>query len=112
MATRAIKPKRDEGPGRSWPTLPEKPPSIIRAEAPNAARVLGLAGVLLTAMGALAILAPVWGLNYFISPGLGIGVLALGIGGLFFHAFNESDVQFRRLYMGLGFILFALVVLL
>ena len=51
MATRAIKPKREDGPGRGWPSLPERAPSIIRQDAPGTGRVIALVSLLLVAMG-------------------------------------------------------------
>src|SRR5438445_11766470 len=106
MATRAIKPKRDDGPGRGWPSLPERAPSIIRQDAPTTGRVIALVSLLLVAMGALGMLAPAWGLRYIIGPSWGFFWFALGLGGLLFHAFNEKVQQFRRTYAALAFVLF------
>jgi gliding motility-associated transport system permease protein len=106
MATRAIKPKRDDGSGRVWPTLPERAPSIIRADAPTPGRVIALISVLFIAMGGLGMLAPQWGMRYILSPTWGFLAFALGVAGLLFHAFNEKDQQFRRTYAALGFVLF------
>src|SRR5262245_16332555 len=113
MATRAVKrARRDEGPGKNWPTLPERAPSIVRADEPTAGRVIALISLLLVAMGALAMIAPAVRWRYFIGPGPGFFFAALGIVGLFFHAFNERDQQFRRMYGVLGFLLFAVGALL
>jgi hypothetical protein len=112
MATRAIRPKREDGPGRGWPSLPERAPSIIRQDVPTTGRVIALVSLLLVAMGALGMLAPAWGLRYIIGPSWGFFWFALGVGGLLYHAFNEKDQQFRRTYAALGFILFCAGVIL
>src|SRR5262245_34665069 len=99
MATRAIKKaRRDEGPGKNWPSLPERAPSIVRADEPTTARIIALVSLLLVAMGALGMIAPVLGWRYIISSAWGFFFATLGIVGLFFHAFNERDAQFRRMY--------------
>src|SRR5262245_60578039 len=97
MATRAIKPKRDEG-ARPWSSLPERAPSIIRSDQPMARHIIGLISLLLVAAGALAMLAPQWGLRYIFGPGWGFFWFALGVAGLLFHAFDEKDAQFRFLF--------------
>lgn len=110
MATRAIKPKRDEGPGRRFPTLPERAPSIIKADVPATGRIIAVVSVLFVAMGALGMLAPQWGLRYILGPTAGLIAFALGVAGVLFHAFNEREQQFRRLYAALGFVFFCAAV--
>src|SRR5262245_41694323 len=107
MATRAIKPKRDEGPGRVWSSLPERAPSIIRSDQPMTRHVIGLISLLLVAAGALAMLAPQWGLRYIVGPGWGFFWFALGVAGLLYHAFDEKDRQFRLLFEIGGVLLLA-----
>ncbi len=102
MATRAIKPRRDDSSLRHWPSLPERAPSILRQDQPTPGRVIALVSFLLVAMGGLGMLAPGLGLRYIVGVGWGQFWFVIGVGGLLFHAFNEHDVQFRRLYGFLG----------
>jgi ABC-2 type transport system permease protein len=112
MATRAIKRKRDEGPLRQFPSLPERAPSLIREDEPTPVRVIALIALLLVAMGGLGMVAPSLGLRYIISPAWGFFFLMVGVCGLLFHAFNEADLQFRRTYGALGLVLLCIAVLL
>src|SRR5262249_32161260 len=101
MATRTFKPKREDM-LTDWQAPPEKAPSLVRDEGQVIPRLIALVGVLLTAMGGLALLAPLWGLGYLIGPVLGFCFLLFGLGALFFHAFSERDLQFHLLYAFLG----------
>jgi hypothetical protein len=58
MPTRAIKPKRENTMLTDWQSMPEQAPSLMRADQPTAARVLAMLGVMLIAVGLLAMLAP------------------------------------------------------
>lgn len=102
MATRAIRPKRDDTMLAGWQSMPEQAPSDIRAEQPTVARVLAMVGVLLCAVGLLAMVAPVWNWGYIVSAGWGFFFLSLGVNLVLFHAFADRDLQFRRIYMVLG----------
>lgn len=98
MATRAIKPKRDDDMLAGWESSPETAPSIEREEAPTAARVLALVGLFLFALGVFAVVAPALGRSYLIPPGLGILALSIGLPLLLFHAYTEKDTQYRFIY--------------
>jgi ABC-2 type transport system permease protein len=101
MATRAIKPKRDDTMLTGWQSMPERAPSVVREDRPTVTRIFAMAGVLLTAIGFLALIAP-GRFNYWVSPHWGTLCLSLGVGLLLFHAFSEKDTQFRRTYASVG----------
>ncbi|MCI0379626.1 MAG: ABC transporter permease [Gemmataceae bacterium] len=107
MATRAIRPKREDTLLTGFQSMPEQAPSIVREDAPTAARVLAMAGTLFVAVGVLAMLAPSWNLRYIISPGWGFFVFTIGLMFILYHAFIDRDVQFRRLYLAAGLLLAA-----
>ncbi len=108
MATRAIKPKRDNTMLTGWESMPEKAPSLMREDQPTVARILAMVGVMLVASGLLSQFAS----NYVVSPGWGSFFLSIGLVLILYHAFVDKDLQFRRVYMGLGLLLGALGVLL
>ena len=111
MASRAIKPKRDmQAP--TWQALEERAPSVLREEGPLVARYLAVASLMLITLGGAALLFKAGDKPYLIPPGLGFFFLAVGITGLLYHSFNEKDFQFRRLYGGLGVLLFIAAVFL
>src|ERR1700736_2676669 len=96
MATsRAIKkPKRDDTQLSNWQPMPERAPSVERADKPTAARIGAMVGLLLSVLGALAMYAPVWQRSAAISPGTGFFFFSIGISLLLYHAFVEHDLQF------------------
>ena len=111
MATRAIKPKRENTILTGWQSMPEQAPSVMRADQPTAARVLAMLGVMLIAVWTLAMLAPARGWNYDVGPGWGAFFLSIGLVLILYHAFVDKDVQFRRVYMGVGVLLAGIGVL-
>src|SRR5438132_14261102 len=99
MSTKAIKPKRDETSMLAgWQPMTERAPSVVRADQPIVARYAAMIGLMCATVGASALIAAWWGRPYVVGPGLGFFLLALGLGGLLFHAFGEKDLQYRRLY--------------
>jgi ABC-2 type transport system permease protein len=112
MATRAIKPKRDNTILSGWQSMPEQAPSVLRADQPTVARVLAMVGVMLTAVGFLALIAPNMGWSYVVGPGWGAFLLSIGLVLIIYHAFVDKDLQFRRAYMAAGLFLAAVGVLL
>jgi ABC-2 type transport system permease protein len=97
MATRSLKPK-DDSMLAGWESMPERAPSILREDQPTVARFLGLVGVFLLAVGAIAIVVPVFQWRYIIGPTWGLVFATTGLALILFHAFADHDVQFRRLY--------------
>ena len=112
MATRAIKPKREDTILTGWQSMPETAPSVMRADQPTVARILAMAGVMLTAVGLLAVLAPAMEWKYLVGPGWGAFFLSIGLVAIIYHAFADKDLQFRRMYTATGLLLMGVGVLL
>lgn len=107
MATRSIKPKRDDSLLAGWETVPEKAPSETVVDQPTLARIIGFLALLLAAIGAMALFAPVVNWRYLISPSWGFFFISLGAAGMLYHAFRDADDQFRIIYFGFAFVLLA-----
>jgi ABC-type transport system involved in multi-copper enzyme maturation permease subunit len=108
MATRAIRPKRDEGLlSGNWEALQERAPSVIRVDRPLVARILAFAGLTLAAVGGLAMIFAAAGRPYLIGPNPGFVLFSLGLCFLLFHAFRDAEIQYRRVYGIAGFLLLA-----
>jgi ABC-2 type transport system permease protein len=106
MSSRAIKPKRDGGlPGTSWQSMEERAPSLVRQEGPSFPRIVAVISLMLITVGAASLLFTAAGQPYLIPNAIGFFMLVLGVTGLLFHAFNEKDFQFRRLYFAVGVLL-------
>src|SRR5437588_7842707 len=109
MPSRAIKPKRDDEPrsgGGNWQGLAERAPSIVRPEQATTARVVALIGLFPLTLGAAAVFFSLIGKNYLISTAWGVFLLVIGMAMVLYHAFNERDLQYRRLYglVGVAFL--------
>jgi len=104
MASRAIKPKRDDTMLSNWQSTPETAPSVVQDDAPGTARVLALIGLILVAFGGFAVLAPTFKKVYIIGPATGVFCLALGLILLVFHALTDRDVQYRLMYLLIGYL--------
>jgi hypothetical protein len=92
----------------SLDALPERAPSVMRADEPLVARYLAMLGLIFVAVGCSSLLAGRMNWPYLIRPWLGAILLVPGIGLLLYHAANERDLQYRRVYGLLGFALLAL----
>src|SRR5688572_29478387 len=101
MATRAIKPKRDDTMLTGWQSMPERAPSVMREDRPTVTRFLAMIGLLLSAIGGLALIAP-GRFSYLVNPTWGGFCLSMGLALLLFHAFSDKDAQFRRTYGSLA----------
>lgn len=110
MATRAIKPKRDDTMLAGFQSMPERAPSVMRDDQPTVTRILAMFGLLLFVIGVLAYLAPVFKFNYLVNVTWGGFFLSMGLGVLLFHAFAEKDVQYRRTYASFGLTLILIAV--
>jgi ABC-type transport system involved in multi-copper enzyme maturation permease subunit len=88
--------------------LPEQAPSVVRADQPTVARYLAMVGLILVAVGCSSLLAGRMNWPYLVRPWLGSILLVPGLGLLLFHAANERDLQYRRVYGLLGLALLAL----
>ncbi|HEY7423767.1 MAG TPA: ABC transporter permease [Gemmataceae bacterium] len=87
-------------------------PSVIRTDDPTFARLVGLIGAGFMLLGGLPFVLAGSGRATFVGPGIATLLLSAGILGLLFHAAFDWDVQFRRIYMVFGFVVFGLGVLL
>ena len=105
MATRAIKPKRDEGPLTGWQSLPERAPSLIRADRPVVLRLVAFAALVLTAVGGLAMILPSFNRPYLLNQYWGLFCFSIGVAGLIYHALADREIQYRRTYAVLGLLL-------
>src|SRR5436305_1000744 len=88
--------------------LPERAPSVMRADEPLVARYLAMLGLILVAVGCSSLLAGRMNWPYLVPSWVGAILLVPGIGLLLYHAANERDLQYRRVYGLLGFALLAL----
>lgn len=113
MTTRTIKRRRDdESLPPDWQAPAEHAPSILRGEEANAPRVIAMLALVVALVGALAMVLQRYGstsvLGQVIGFGWGLFLVLLGMAGLLYHAFNEADVQYRRLYGLFGGLLLGL----
>jgi ABC-type transport system involved in multi-copper enzyme maturation permease subunit len=112
MATKAVRPKReDDHPSEGWKGLTERAPSLLRQDQPTVARFVALVGLGLATLGTFALFFRLIDRPYLINVGWGMFLLALGVSGLLYHAFNEKDLQYRRLYGALGVLLLGVAIL-
>jgi ABC-2 type transport system permease protein len=100
--SKAITTEPGRDPGEGWQPGRETAPSLMRQDEPTFARVIGMVGAALVIFGGLILLLTRSGRTMAVGPGWAMLWLALGLAGLLFHAAYDSDVQFRRLYMGFG----------
>jgi ABC-type transport system involved in multi-copper enzyme maturation permease subunit len=94
----------------TWESVPERAPSVERADTPFVARIIAMVGLFLTVLGLLAMIAPSFWRDRTtaIPPTLGFIIASFGLTLLLYHVFIERDLQFRRLY---GFAGIALLIL-
>src|SRR5262245_9877167 len=108
MATRAIKPRRDDDPlSGAWKDITERAPSVVRPDQPGVSRYIALLGLMLATLGGAALFFDAIGRGYLISPGWGRFLLPLGCGMLLYHACSDKDLQYRRMYGAVGLLLLA-----
>jgi ABC-2 type transport system permease protein len=101
--SRAIKPKRDlSKPPSGWAGIEERAPSVMRDEGPMVARYVAILSLMLITLGTASVIFRANDKPYLIPSAVGLLLLAVGLMGLLFHAFSETDLQFRRLYGFLG----------
>jgi ABC-type transport system involved in multi-copper enzyme maturation permease subunit len=91
-----------------WQEADEGAPSVLRRDEPGFARVIGTLGAACVIFGGVALLLNRTGKLTPLGNGGASFFLAVGLAGLLFHAAFDWDVQFRRIYMGFGYL--ALVV--
>ncbi|MFO0877328.1 MAG: ABC transporter permease [Gemmataceae bacterium] len=102
--------RKDEG-FSERPSLPpgqETAPSILREDEAGLPRTLGMIGAALVIFGGMALAFNLYGRAVRISTGWSILCLAIGMGGLLFHAAFDRDIQFRRIYLIFGGVMLVL----
>lgn len=82
----------------------EVSPSEVRSDEPTFARIIALGGLGLTVLGGAAIIANLYGPRFVGTSG-GIVCAFIGVLALLFHAFRDGDIEFRRMYTAVGFLL-------
>jgi hypothetical protein len=106
MASKAIteKPEGPQMPG-DWRPSSESAPSLLREDDLVVPRIVGMVGAAAAIFGGMA-------LGFHIGSGGAVRLpyswalllLIVGLAGLLYHAAFDRDLQFRRLYMVLGFV--------
>lgn len=90
----------------------ERAPSVIRKDQPTAARVVAAISLMALIVGGLAIILQRIGnqslLVAIVGMGWGIPLVMIGAAGLLYHAYNEKDAGYRRLYGFVGAVLLIL----
>jgi ABC-2 type transport system permease protein len=99
-------------PPDDWRPVRERAPSVLREDEPQVARFIGMVGLLLVTLGAVALVVNAYGRVSRVGPGLGTFCLVLGLGGMLLHAARDKELQVRRLYglFGLLWLLVAAIV--
>jgi ABC-type transport system involved in multi-copper enzyme maturation permease subunit len=100
MSSKAITEKPDEHVG--WQSVEETAPSVLAADEPTVARVIGFIGLLFFVLGAVAIGFDLAGSKRWIGGGFGSVLALFGLCGLLYHVARETDTQIRRVYGVLG----------
>ena len=98
MATRTIKPQREDTMLSDYESLPDTAPSVARQGPAFASQIALFVGFFLLLVGALAIVAPQAGWTYPVSAGWGYFVVTLGLGLMLMHCYLDTDPVLRRMY--------------
>jgi ABC-2 type transport system permease protein len=98
MATRTIKPQREDTMLSDYESLPDVAPSVERKGPALASQISLFIGFFLLLVGGLAIIVPRVGGSYFVSAGWGYFVVTLGLGLLLMHCYLDTDAILRRMY--------------
>jgi ABC-type transport system involved in multi-copper enzyme maturation permease subunit len=100
------RPEKSQAPG-AWKPIRESAPSTMRADQPGIPRWVGLIGIMLVTIGTIALVSTAAGAARLAQPGIGAFACLLGLAALLFHAFRDTDLQVRRTYVALGYLLVA-----
>jgi ABC-type transport system involved in multi-copper enzyme maturation permease subunit len=85
----------------------EMAPSLVRPDEPRLARILGTIGLFLVVLAGAVLLVPSSGFSAIVGPFWRTLLMSLGIACLLYHAARDDDMQVRRTYGLLGFVLLA-----
>jgi hypothetical protein len=101
MSSKAITPERqDEHQPAPPPWQPrETAPSVVREDEPGLPRSVGMVGGALVIFGGMILARNLWIGEFWVGVGFSSLLLALGLGGLLFHAAFDRDLQIRRMYL-------------
>jgi hypothetical protein len=86
----------------------ETAPSLLSEDQPGLPRAFGVGGGAIVIFFGMAFLFHLAGRGTWVPQNLAKFLLALGMGGLLFHAAFDRDVQYRRMYMIFGLAMLAL----
>ena len=100
MASKAITEKPDQRVG--WQSVEETAPSVLAADEPTVARMIGFIGLLLFVLGAVAVGFSLAKSEKWIGGVTGTVFSLFGLCGLLYHVARETDTQIRRVYGVLG----------
>jgi hypothetical protein len=89
------------------PVARESAPSIVRADEPRLARLIGMTGLFLVVLSGSVLFLQQGALASVIGPFWRTLLMAGGVGCLLYHAARDNDTQVRRTYGALGFVLLA-----
>ena len=98
MATRSIKPQREDTMLSDYESLPDTAPSVARQGPALASQISLFIGFFLVLVGALAIIAPLLKWTYPVTAGWGYFVLTMGLGLMLMHCYLDTDAVLRRMY--------------
>jgi ABC-2 type transport system permease protein len=110
MATRTIKPQREDTMLSDYESLPDTAPSVERQGPALASQVSLFVGFFLLLVGGLAIIVPRIGGSYFVSAGWGYFVVTLGLGLMLMHCYLDTDIVLRRMYAVAALVMIAAAV--
>jgi ABC-type transport system involved in multi-copper enzyme maturation permease subunit len=101
--SKAVTERREDAPQSArWQPALEVAPSLTQDTAPMFSRWVGACGLALVVLGGVSLGVYASGRTNIIGPILGTFFTFLGLGGLLFHAANDSELQIRRAYMLFG----------
>ncbi len=83
-------------------------PSVLRTDEQRVPQIVGMTGLIAVTLGSVALLISIAGGTSRVNPTFGAILLLTGLGCLLFHAVNDQDLQIRRSYGVLGYLLLAL----
>jgi hypothetical protein len=105
MSSKAITERRDlKTAGKRWQAPRELAPSVVKADEPWIARLVGAFGLALIVLGGVVFLLRAYNWPVAITPTWASFFIIVGVGGLLAHAASDADFQIRRAYMILGYV--------
>ena len=107
MSSKAISEKPEGAPHSGWQPPHERAPSTIVAAETMWPRIIGCAGLVLLVLGGVTLYlyakSPTQG--RIITPNWARFFSLLGVGAVLYHALVDTDIQVRRLYQALAYLL-------